>query len=74
MKLSCKLSIDFDSIEKAENVFRSIKVDDFSFVSSKIDNKTLESDIKANSISSLLHTIDDYLACVTVAEKIVDKD
>ena len=74
MKVSCKLSIDFGSNEKAENVFRSIKVDDFSFVSSKIKDKTLEAEINADSIASLLHTVDDYLACVTVAEKIVDKD
>jgi len=74
MKVSCKLEIDFDTIEKAENVFKSIKVDDFNFVSSKIDSKKLEAKIEADSISSLLHTIDDYLACVSVAEKIVDKD
>ena len=74
MKVSCKLKIDFESDEKTENVYRSIKVDDFSFVSSKINNNTLEAEIEADSIPSLLHTIDDYLACVTVAEKIVDKD
>jgi tRNA threonylcarbamoyladenosine modification (KEOPS) complex Pcc1 subunit len=74
MKVSCTLNIDFDSKEKAENVFKSIKVDDLQFVSSKIKNTNLEAKIEANSISSLLHTIDDYLACVSVAEKIVDKD
>lgn len=74
MKVRCKLRIDFDSNEKTENVYKSIKVDDFSFVSSRINCNTLEAEIKADSISSLLHTIDDYLACITVAEKIVDKD
>ena len=74
MKVSCKLKIDFDSNEKTANVYRSINVDDFSFVSSKINNKTLEAEIEADSISSLLHTIDDYLACLSIAEKIVDKD
>lgn len=74
MKVSCKLEIDFNSTEKAENVFKSIKVDDFNFVSSQVISKKLEAKIEANSISSLLHTIDDYLACISVAEKIVDKD
>ena len=74
MNVSCNLEIDFDSKEKAENVFKSIKVDDFSFVSSKIYNGSLKAKIQADSISSILHTIDDYLACVSVAEKIVDKD
>ena len=74
MKVNCTLNIDFDSREKAENVFKSIKVDDLQFVSTKIKSTNLEAKIEANSISSLLHTIDDYLACVSVAEKIVDKD
>ena len=74
MKLSCIIEIDFENNEKAKNVFKSIKVDDFDFVSSKIKNNRLEAKVDSNSISSLLHTIDDYLACVSVAEKIVDKD
>ena len=74
MKVSCHLEIGFDSKKKAEHVFRSIKVDDFDFVDSRLDSNKLKARIKANSISSLLHTIDDYLACVSVAEKIVDKD
>ena len=74
MKVSCILEIDFDGKEKAVNVFKSIKVDDLSFVSSKIKNSKIEARIDADSISSLLHTIDDYLACLSVAEKIVDKD
>ena len=74
MNVSCKIEIEFDNIKKAENIFKSIEVDDFNFVNSKIKNKKLEAKIKANSISSLLHTIDDYLACVTVAEKVLDKD
>jgi tRNA threonylcarbamoyladenosine modification (KEOPS) complex Pcc1 subunit len=74
MKVSCKLKIDFETNEITENVYKSIEVDDFSFVSSKIEKNWLEAEIKAESISSLLHTLDDYLACVSVAEKIVDKD
>jgi len=74
MKVRCKIDIDFNSLEKAENIFKSIKVDDLNFVSSKVNSKHLIAEIEANSVSSLLHTIDDYLACVGVAEKIVDKD
>ena len=44
------------------------------FVSSKINGKKLEAEIMATSVSSLLHTLDDYLACVSVAIKVVDKD
>ena len=74
MKISCNLNIEYDDSKKAEKILRSIKVDDFDFVTSKVHNKSLEVTIKSNSVSSLLHTLDDYLACLSVAEKIVDKN
>ena len=73
MKVKCNLSIEYDSKEKTEKVLRSIKVDDFNFVLSKQNNNKIETKIESKSISSLIHTLDDYLACISVAEKIVDK-
>ena len=74
MKASCKLTIEFDNEKKLETVLQSIKVDYFDFVKSKKINNRLEAEISSNSVSSLLHTLDDYLACVSVAAKVVDKD
>jgi len=74
MDVSCKVNIEFEDSEKAKTVLKSIKVDDFDFVSSNIKNNKLEATIKAKSISSLIHTLDDYLACISVAIKIVDKN
>ena len=74
MDVSCEFVIEFDDSEKAKTVLRSIRVDDFDFVKSKINKNRLEASIKAKSISSLIHTLDDYLACISVAVKIVDKN
>ena len=74
MKATCKIIIDFDNEKKVKNVFKSIEVDNLRFVKAHIKGKTLEADIESKSVSSLLHTLDDYLACVSVAEKIVDKN
>ena len=74
MRISCNLSIEYDDSGKAEKILRSIKVDDFDFVTSNVQNKRIEATIKSKSVSSLLHTLDDYLACLSVAEKIVDKN
>jgi hypothetical protein len=38
-----------------------------------VKGKTLEAVVESSSISSLLHTLDDYLACVSVAADIVKK-
>ncbi len=74
MKATCKIVIDFDNEKKVKNVLKSIEVDNLRFVKAHIKGKTLEADIESKSISSLLHTLDDYLACVSVAEKVVDKN
>lgn len=74
MNVTCDIVIDFDNSDKSNTVLKSIKVDDFDFVKSKAIENRLEVKIKSKSISSLLHTLDDYLACVSVAMKVVDKN
>ena len=73
MNVECKLKIDFNSVDEVKKVVKSVKVDDFDFVKTNVSGKTLVAEINSNSISSLLHTLDDYIACVSVASKIVDK-
>lgn len=74
MKVNCEIVIDFDNFKEVKTVLNSIKVDDFDFVKSKADGKKLQASIKTNSISSLIHTLDDYLSCVSVVMKVLDKD
>ena len=74
MKASCDITIEFESQEIVKTILQSVNVDDFNFIDSKIDGKKLKSTIKASSISSLLHTLDDYLSCISVAMNILDKD
>ena len=71
MKASCEIVIEFNDVEKAKTVLKSIEVDNFDFIKSWRDGKKLSAHIESISISSLIHTLDDYLACVSIAEKIV---
>jgi hypothetical protein len=73
MKVLCTLKLEFESVEKAKKVLRSIQADDQGFVKSTFKEKTLKAVVESTSISSLLHTLDDYLACVSVADGIVNK-
>lgn len=73
MKAVCDIAIEFNDAKKVKTVKKSIEVDNFDFVESQINDKRLEAHIESKSISSLLHTLDDFLACVSVAEKVVDK-
>ena len=74
MKVSCNLIFKYENSKKAEKILRSIKVDDLDFVESKLHGERLEVFIESTSVSSLIHTLDDYLACLSVAEKIIDKN
>jgi hypothetical protein len=74
MKITCNLQFHYDDSKKAEKVIRSLKVDDLDFVDSKVNGDLLEVVIESSSIPSLIHTLDDYLACLSVAEKIIDKN
>jgi hypothetical protein len=73
MKAHCTITLDFESAQHAIKVLRSIQADDEGFVTSKVTGKTLEAVMESRSVSSLLHTVDDYLACVSVAAEIVKK-
>jgi tRNA threonylcarbamoyladenosine modification (KEOPS) complex Pcc1 subunit len=74
MKASVTITIEFPNADTAKKVHRSIKIDDQGFVKSTLKGKTLEAVVESNSVASLLHTLDDYLACVSVADGIVNKN
>ncbi len=73
MKAICTITVEFESAQKAEKVLGSIKADDQGFVKSTVNGRTLEGVVESTSVSSLLHTLDDYLACVSIAADIVKK-
>jgi len=67
----CSLHIQFASETDAERVHRSVELDNEGYVESKLDGATMSALIEAESLKSLLHTLDDFLACVGVADRIV---
>jgi tRNA threonylcarbamoyladenosine modification (KEOPS) complex Pcc1 subunit len=73
MKVLCTLNLEFESAKKAKKIQRSIQIDDQKYVKSVVTRKTLKAIIKSTSVASLIHTLDDYLACISVADEIVKK-
>ena len=73
MKLKCNIKINYSDIKETNNILNSIEIDNFNFVKSIIKDKTLITYIESNSISSLIQTLDDYLSCLSIAEKIIKK-
>jgi len=69
----CRLTLEFESAESAQKVQKSVEMDNLGYLESKVDGNRIIADIRAESIKSLLHTLDDFLACTGVASKIVSK-
>lgn len=74
MKIRCKIELNYNDKRSAEIIYKSIKMDDEDFVKSYLCDKKIIAEIESPSIGSLLHTLNDYLACISVAEEVLDKD
>ena len=73
MKLKCNIKIYYHNVKDACNILNSIEIDNLNFVKSNIKDKTLLTYIESNSITSLIQTLNDYLSCLSIAEKIIKK-
>jgi len=74
MQVTCDISLDYKNKKEAELIQHALSVDDDIYVSSSIQNNSLHAHVASSSLSSMLHTLDDYLACVSIAEKIIKKE
>lgn len=68
---NCTLIFTYSSKNSAIAILNSTKPDNYEFVKAKVKGNQLISEIKAKNISSLIHTIEDYLSCVSMAEKLL---
>ena len=71
MKIRVELEFEYVSEKEAEAVAKAVEVDNYQFVNTKVDGKKIISVVESESIPSMIHTLDDFLACVSVAERVV---
>ncbi len=71
MKSRARLTLTFEDAAQARTVAESVSLDDQGFVRTRRRGPTIHAEADADSARSLLHTLDDYLACVSVAERAV---
>ena len=70
-KVTCELVLGFPSKEHASKVFETVESDNEGYVDAHLDGHNMVAVIQAESLNSLLHTLDDFLSCVSVAEKVI---
>lgn len=72
-RVQCVIRLEFASAAEAEKVHRSIELDNQGYISTKVVGSSILAEVTSSSLNSLLHTLDDFLACAGVAEKVVSK-
>jgi len=72
-KVRCVLVLEFASPSEAEKIHKSIELDNLGYISTKVVGNAIHAEVTSTSLNSVLHTLDDFLACVSVAEKVVSK-
>lgn len=70
MKLKCTFKFDYPSKKIATVLHNSLQLDNKDFITTAVKNNILIAEVTAVSVPSLLHTINDFLSCVTVGEQL----
>lgn len=69
MSVIVKIKMEMDSPEEAEEIGRSLAVDDDEYVSTTVDGKTIYASFKADDIDGARRAADDWMACFNAIYK-----
>ncbi len=72
--VECVIEIDLGDAEKAAGVYRSTVLDNGRFVDAEVHGTVLRLKASAPSPASMLHTLEDLLACLRVADRVLVGD
>ena len=72
MEASCLLELDLGTEERARNVNRSLELDNGDHARTWVEGSVLKMECQAKSLMSLLHTIEDLMACLKVADEMTE--
>ncbi len=67
--VSCIMKLDYDGQKKAEAVAKALEPDNERYIEVDVKDCSIHCYAEADNPLSLLHTLDDFLACLTVAEE-----
>jgi hypothetical protein len=71
MQVQCVIELEYKNKMEAEKVARSISLDNGHYAQAEVRENRLILTASAISAPSMLHTLDDLLSCVKVANEMV---
>ena len=69
MKSRATLRLRFDTPEEAARLAASLAPENDGYIRTRVEGDVLVAEAEADAPLSLLHTLDDALACLTAAER-----
>ena len=69
MRSICTLEIELPDESSAQNIARALELDNADYIETRVEGKIIFARTEAENIMTLRNTIDDYLACLTVAQR-----
>jgi hypothetical protein len=69
MRCRVSMSFELDSPEQAKAVAAAVKVDDGGYVKTEVKGKNVLASAEADNPKAMMHTLDDYISCASVAIK-----
>ena len=73
MKTTARLTLTFADAAEARAIAAAVALDDSGYIRTTVRGRTLLATTSTDGPMSLLHTLDDYLACVSVAERTTEE-
>ena len=73
MKIKGILTLNYKTTNDASLIYNSLEVDNENYVTSTINEDTIEYEVNSESLGSFLATVDDLIASEIVVEKIIEK-
>ena len=72
MKIHCEILLEYESHEKAENIEKALSVDNEGVLKTTVEGNVVICKLNGKSSLSILHTLNDFLSCLSVAEKTME--
>jgi tRNA threonylcarbamoyladenosine modification (KEOPS) complex Pcc1 subunit len=69
VSVECDIEMDLESEAQAQAILKAIELDNGPYAKASVNGKTIRLECEAKSMPSMLHTLEDLLACIRVAEE-----
>ncbi len=71
MTVECRIDVELPDERKAVEVARSISLDNGEYVRAEVHGRSIVLTMRSSTPASMLHTVEDLLACLKVAEAVI---